>query len=313
MTLPSPRGTRAEPDLIRRQLEAELAALADLDRQRGDSLVRIEGLRGPLPPTGGTSTGPVSAAAKVALFRSLFRGRQDLFPTRFVSRKTGKAGYAPACSTKFVPGVCELPRVKCGACQHQAFVPVTDKSILDHLQGRHVMGLYPMLPDETCWLLPVDFDETTWRDDATAFVETCRGVDVPVAIERSRSGNGAHAWLFFESAIAAATARTLGSFLITETMSRRHQLKMASYDRLFPSQDTMPRGGFGNLIALPLQLDARQQGNTVFLDDGLEPRPDQWAYLSAVVRMTHRRVEELAEDPLDRPDRDPGELRHLRP
>jgi hypothetical protein len=119
---------------------------------------------------------------------------------------------------------------------------------------------------------------------------------VPVAVERSRSGNGAHAWLFFESAIAVATARTVGSFLITETMSRRHEMRMVSYDRLFPSQDTMPRGGFGNLIALPLQLEARQQGNTVFLDEALDPVPDQWAYLNAVVRMTRRRVEELAAD-----------------
>jgi hypothetical protein len=167
MRQPFPRGPRAEPDLIR-QLEAELAALADLDRQREDSLVRIEGLRAQLPPAAGTPTGPVSAAAKVSLFRSLFRGRQDLFPARFVSRKTGKAGYAPACTNKFVPGVCELPRVKCGVCQHQAFVPVTDKAILDHLQGRHIIGLYPMLPDETCCLLAVDFDDAAWRDVGTS-------------------------------------------------------------------------------------------------------------------------------------------------
>ncbi len=314
MTFPPSRGTRTDPAAPRRQLETELAALAHLDRQRGDSLVRIEGLRSQLPstrspseasspdapPAAGTPTGPGSAAGKVALFRSLFRGRQDLFPIRFVSRKTGRAGYAPACTNKFVPGVCELPRVKCGACQNQAFVPVTDTSILDHLQGRHVIGLYPLLADETCWLLAADFDDAAWRDDVAAFVETCRALDVPVAIERSRSGNGAHAWLFFESAIAAATARTVGSFLITETMSRRHQMKMASYDRLFPSQNTMPRGGFGNLIALPLQREARQQGNTVFLDDGLEPVPDQWAHLNAVVRMTRRRVEELAADATDR-------------
>lgn len=310
MTVPPPRETGVNQGAVRRELEAELEALADLDRRRGDSLIRIEGLRSQLPsrsspaeessadtsPVAGTSTGPASAAEKVALFRSLFRGRQDIFPTRFVSRKTGKAGYAPACTNKFVPGVCELPRVKCGECQNQAFVPVTDTSILDHLQGRHVIGLYPMLPDETCWLLAADFDAAAWRDDVAAFVQTCRAFAVPVAVERSRSGNGAHAWLFFESATSAATARTVGSFLITETMSRRHQMKMASYDRLFPSQDTMPRGGFGNLIALPLQLEARQQGNTVFLDDGLEPVPDQWAYLNAVVRMSRTQVDALATD-----------------
>jgi hypothetical protein len=250
MTFPPSHGTSVTLNPIASQLENELAALADLDRRRGDTLVRIEGLRAQMPSPGSTSggsspdalaagsaAGPTSAAEKVALFRSLFRGRHDLFPTRFVSRKTGKAGYAPACHNKFVSGVCELPRVRCGECQNQAFVPVTDKSILDHLQGRHVIGLYPLLSDETCWLLAADFDDAAWRDDVAAFVETCRTLDVPVAVERSRSGNGAHAWLFFESAIPAATARTVGSFLVTVTMSRRHQLKMASYDRLFPSQD----------------------------------------------------------------------------
>ena len=171
--------------MLRRQLEAELAALADLDRRRDDSLVRIEALRSQLPSTSsptegsspetshvsGTPAGPASAAEKIALFRSLFRGRQDIFPARFVSRKTGKGGYAPACTNKFVPGVCELPRVRCGDCENQAFVPVTDTSILDHLQGRHVIGLHPMLPDETCWLLAADFDRRELldhRDDDAA-------------------------------------------------------------------------------------------------------------------------------------------------
>ena len=220
---------------------------------------------------------PRSPEEKVRLFRQLFRGRADVFPTRFVSKKTGKPGYAPACTNKFVRGVCELPKVKCGECPNQAFVPVDDAAVLAHLQGRHVMGVYPLLEDDTCWFLAVDFDKSTWTEDVLAFVATCRQVGLPAAVERSRSGNGAHVWFFFREPVPAVIARRMGCYLITETMSRRHELSMESYDRLFPSQDTMPSGGFGNLIALPLQYGPRQQGNTVFLDDQLQPLPDDGA------------------------------------
>ena len=184
--------------------------------------------------------------------------------------------------------------MKCGDCPNQAFVSVSDQTVVDHLQGRHVMGVYPLLQDETCWFLAVDFDKRSWMDDVAAFVETCRDVGVPAAVERSRSGNGAHVWFFFTAPVAAGIARKMGCYLITETMARRHQLSMESYDRLFPSQDTMPRGGFGNLIALPLQHEARQQGNTVFLDDQFNPHPDQWAYLAGVERIGPATVERIA-------------------
>jgi superfamily II DNA or RNA helicase len=149
------------------------------------------------------------------------------------------------------------------------------------------MGVYPLLEDETCWFLAVDFDKSTWAEDVSAFVETCRRADLPAAVERSRSGNGAHVWFFFSAPVPASLARKMGCHLITETMSRHHQLGMESYDRLFPSQDTLPRGGLGNLIALPLQHVARRAGNTVFLDAQLQPYPDdqQWAYLASVPRM----------------------------
>ncbi len=219
-----------------------------------------------------------------------------MFPTRFVSKKTGKPGYAPACTNKFVRGVCELPKVKCGECPNQAFVRLDDQAVLAHLQGRHVMGVYPLLEDETCWFLAVDFDKSTWKDDVLAFVATCRLVGLPVAVERSRSGNGAHVWFFFEEPVPAVIARRMGCHLITETMSRRHELSMDSYYRLFPSQDTMPRGGFGNLIALPLQHGPRQEGNAVFVDDELQPLPgeQQWTYLASVSRIDRTIVERIA-------------------
>jgi len=236
----------------------------------------------------------LSPTEKVTLFLRLFRGRDDVYPKLWQNQKTGKKGYAPACANEWVRGVCEKPRVKCGECPNQAFLPLNADTVLDHLQGRHVSGVYPMLKDETCWFLAADFDKEAWREDVIAFVETCRRIGVPFAIERSRSGNGAHVWFFFSSPVSVAAARKMGSYLITETMAMRYQLSMASYDRLFPNQDTLPSGGFGNLIALPLQYHARQEGNTVFLDDSLEPLADQWKFLASLEPILAKQVEEIA-------------------
>jgi len=177
---------------------------------------------------------------------------------------------------------------------------VDEQVILDHLQGRQVMGVYPLLEDETSWFLAVDFDKSSWQDDVGAFVETCDATGLPVAIERSRSGNGAHAWFFFTSPVMASVARKMGCYLLTETMARRHQLSMASYDRLFPNQDNMPRGGFGSLIALPLQYEPRQRGNSVFVDRDLRMYPDQWSYLASVQRITSSAVEAVAQEATQR-------------
>jgi superfamily II DNA or RNA helicase len=295
-------------ELIREVAKAE-DLLSRLEAEQEHARARLAALRAELAAQGQTEPAiqvhlpatppqpvPRSPEEKVRLFRQFFRGRADVFPTRFVSKKTGKPGYAPACTNKFVRGVCELPKVKCGECPNQAFVHMNDAAILAHLQGRHVMGVYPLLEDETCWFLAVDFDKSTWQDDVLAFVATCRHVGLPAAVERSRSGNGAHVWFFFNEAVPAVIARRMGCHLITKTMSRRHELSMDSYDRLFPSQDTMPRGGFGNLIALPLQHGPRQQGNTLFLDDQLQPLPgdEQWAYLAAVPRIDRTAVERIA-------------------
>lgn len=244
---------------------------------------------------------PFDNRAKVGLFRSLFRGRDDVFPQRWENPKTGKSGYAPACANEWKRGLCGKPQVKCSACPNQAFLPVTDQMIAAHLRGRgpsgaaFVAGVYPVMPDDTCWFLAVDFDEAEWRRDVTAVAQTCRAWDVPVAIERSRSGNGAHAWIFFQEPVSAALARRLGSALITETLDRAPDIGFASYDRLFPSQDTVPTGGFGNLIALPLQGLARQAGNSVFLDDDLTPHADQWAYLASIPRLKREALESLVD------------------
>ena len=206
------------------------------------------------------------AQAKIALFRSLFRGREDVYPQRFESRKTGRAGYSPACGNEWVRGICEKPRIKCSECPHQRFLPITDEVIRWHLCGHDdkgrdfVMGVYPMLRDETCFFLAADFDKATWQEDTGAFLETCREMNVPAVLERSRSGNGGHVWFFFNEAVPAVLARKLGTYILTKTMERRPEIGLDSYDRLFPNQDTLPGGGFGNLIALPLQKRFRESG-----------------------------------------------------
>lgn len=243
-----------------------------------------------------------SQESKIRLFHSLFRGRDDLFPRRFENSRTGKSGYAPVCRNEWAAGVCQKPKIACQECNFRAFVPVSDEIIRNHLQGNDpqeyaakdfTIGVYPLLSDETCWFLAVDFDKSAWADDARAFLETCAIYQVPASLERSRSGNGGHIWIFFETPIPASTARRLGTFLLTKTMNRRPELGMDSYDRLFPSQDTMPRGGFGNLIALPLQKKPREQGNSVFVDQELNPYSDQWAFLSSIHKMTKPEVELL--------------------
>ncbi len=274
------------------RLEAEIAAL---------DAIRVELPANLLPEPGapkgealGPATAPRAPEDKLQIFRRLFRGRPDVYPTRFESAK-GKQGYGPACANKFVKGLCELPRVKCGECTNQNFLPTDDAAYRGHLLGDHVMGVYPMLPDSTCWFLAVDFDEATWADDVRAFIATCRRLELPFVVERSRSGNGAHVWFFFSAPVAARSARKLGSFVLTATMAARHQLSMESYDRLFPSQDQMPRGGFGNLIALPLQKEPRRHGNTELLDDDLVsfPGEQQWDVLASVHRIDPATVEDI--------------------
>jgi superfamily II DNA or RNA helicase/very-short-patch-repair endonuclease len=259
-------------------------------RQNADGAIRLMDLSSTID-----RRSPVEA--KIGLFRSLFRGREDVYARRFESRKTGKRGYAPACANEWVRGICEKPRIKCAECVNRRFLLLTDDVIRWHLSGvddsgaPFVAGVYPLLPAETCWFLAVDFDKTGWREDAAACLETCRHLGLPAALERSRSGQGAHLWLFFEEPVPATLARRLGSHVLTETMERRPELGLDSYDRLFPNQDTLPQGGFGNLIALPLQKAPRDQGNSVFLDDGLDPWVDQWAFLASVRRLDRESIE----------------------
>ena len=233
----------------------------------------------------------LSTAQKITLFRQLFRGRTDVYPVRWESKTTGKAGYAPACANEWRPGVCEKPRVKCGECGHRQLIPLSDEVIYGHLAGEYTIGVYPLLEDDRCHFLAVDFDEAEWREDAKAFMRSCETLGVPASLEISRSRQGAHAWIFFANAVSARDARRLGTAVLSHTCAITRQLQLKSYDRLFPNQDMMPKGGFGNLIALPLQKGPRETGCSVFVDAELRPYPDQWAYLAAAQAMDPQSIE----------------------
>ncbi len=229
---------------------------------------------------------------KIRLFRSYFRGRQDVYALRWESKK-GTSGYSPACGNEWHPLLCKKP---CSRCENKKYLPITDDVIHDHVLGKATVGIYPLLPDETCFFLAVDFDKKGWERDATAYLSVCKDMRVPAALERSRSGNGGHVWIFFSDAVPAVAARKLGSAILTRCMERRHAMGLDTYDRFFPNQDTMPKGGLGNLIALPFQRLPREKGNSVFVDEGFQPYPNQWEFLASVQKVQPEQVESIIAD-----------------
>ena len=170
---------------------------------------------------------------------------------------------------------------------------MSEDVIENHLRGNIVAGIYPMLLDETCCFLAMDFDDADWRKDISVLRDVCVEFNIPVAVEQSRSGKGGHVWFFFGNPLPAALARKFGTALITCSMGRRHEIQFKSYDRLFPSQDTMPKGGFGNLIALPLQKAARENKNSEFVDENFQSYCDQWAFLSTIQKISEGRLNDL--------------------
>ena len=243
----------------------------------------------------------LSLQEKVDLFRSLFKGREDVFARRWYSKTSGKAGYQPVCQNEWTP-MCDKRTFKCADCPNRHFSPLTDNDIYRHLEGkdadgRDVIGLYVLNEDNTCHLLCTDFDDKNcehgYKNDVLAFIDVCRSWNIPCSVERSRSGNGAHVWIFFDNPVLAVKARRLGYAILTEAMSRNGKISFKSYDRFFPNQDTMPEGGLGNLVALPLQGNARKHGNSVFVDENFEPYPDQWEFLLNVGKLSEQLLEDI--------------------
>jgi len=208
--------------------------------------------------------------SKIKLFMSLFKGRDDVYAKRWESKKKATSGYSPVCLNQWQDGLCGKPKISCTKCANKSYAVLDEHVIEDHLRGSIVAGIYPMLPDETCYFLAMDFDEADWQNDISMVREVCTEFNIPVAVERSQSGNGGHVWFFFENRISAILTRKFGTALVTFSMNRRHEIRFKSYDRLFPSQDTMPKGGFGNLIALPFQKSARKNNNSEFVDENFE-------------------------------------------
>lgn len=244
----------------------------------------------------------LSIDERIRLFQSLFKGREDVFARRWFSKTTGKSGYQPVCINEWKQGICDKKKYRCVICPNRNFAPLTTQDMYRHLEGKDeyccdVVGLYAIMQDNNCAFLCADFDDKNckygYKDDVLAYVGVCREWLIPYAIERSRSGNGAHVWIFFEAPLPASKARRLGNAILTEAMTRNGQMSFNSYDRFFPNQDYLPEGGFGNLVALPLQGQARRKENSVFVDNDFLVYKDQWAFLYNLKKIQESTIDQL--------------------
>ncbi len=242
-----------------------------------------------------------SNAEKIRLFRFLFTGREDVFARRYENTKKGTSGYSPCCRNQWGVGCVLRRHRKCSTCPVREYVPVSDEVVRWHLRGKDVgmkpfvMGCYPMAEDETVRFAVIDFDEAAWRRDTVFVARKARALGLPAAVETSRSGRGAHVWFFLQESIPAKRIRAVLTYVMTLVLQEHPEVGLDSYDRIIPNQDTLPKGGFGNLIALPLQAEPRTLGRSVFVDDDWVPYRDQWAYLSSLERIGRRKIDELAQ------------------
>ncbi|MDD2710589.1 MAG: DEAD/DEAH box helicase family protein [Verrucomicrobiae bacterium] len=284
-----------------REIETRLAAM---EAERASLLSELEQLRTAsasllaepaIPATANPS--PQTPTEKADLFLRLFRARANVFPRLWENPRTGKKGYSPACRNEWIRGTCgkSKTKIKCSDCPHQDFLPLDQEAVLLHLRGKQTIGTYAIRDDNTCVFLAADFDGQGWQEDLLAYKRAAETLGVTVYMERSRSGEGAHAWIFFEEPVPAVTARRLGTMIIAKASANRSGMSLTTHDRFFPNQDILQRGGFGNLIALPLQHQPRQNGNTLFLDDALTPIEDPWPYLSNVRRLTRATLDAITD------------------
>ena len=244
----------------------------------------------------------LSIDERIRLFQSLFKGREDVFARRWFSKTTGKSGYQPVCINEWKQGICDKKKYRCVICPNRNFAPLTTQDMYRHLEGKDeyccdVVGLYAIMQDNNCAFLCANFDDKNckygYKEDVLAYVGVCREWLIPYAIERSRSGNGAHVWIFFEAPLPASKARRLGNAILTEAMTRNGQMSFNSYDRFFPNQDYLPEGGFGNLVALPLQGQARRKQNSVFVDNDFVVYKDQWTFLYNLKKIQESTIDQL--------------------
>ncbi len=258
--------------------------------------------------TEGIVTSASPARDKLELFRNLFTGRKDVHAHGY-RRKDGGIGYTPACANEWKPGICPKAnhqRIKCAECRSRTFLELNDAAIIAHFKGsddrlRDVIGQYVLDKDCNTNVLVIDFDKADWKEATSAIRLVVKNHGINAAVERSRSGNGAHIWFFFLEPINAKTARDFGSCLIAEAAALNKTITFEAFDRMIPAQSTIPEGGFGNLIALPFQGKAQREGNSVFVDERFEPFPDQWLYLSQIQLISRATVDRLIEDTENKP------------
>ena len=300
-------------------IDEELAAIAEelrvLEKQKSFLLQKREVLLSKQSDSDSriliSSDEPLSTEKKLDIFQNLFRGRDDIYALRWENRQ-GRSGYSVACENEWQKGLCHKPKTKCGECDNRVFKEINRSTIYDHLSGKITVGLYPLLSNDDCYFLAVDFDKSDWQVAVSAFRTVCLEFGIDCVVERSRSGNGAHIWIFFEQAISAKNARRLGFLLLDKAMEKYSVIGFDSYDRLFPNQDVMPSGGFGNLIALPLQYFPRKNGNSEFIDKDFRSYPDQWKFLSKIQKVKVSEIDEFLDstdesDKLDKSDSKPWE------
>lgn len=287
-----------------RTIEAELRSIEQRKNRLLQQLYELKAIQSQSEVSSSFST-----LEKLQLFNDLFVGRRDVYARGFQSKKYNKMGYSPACANADNKTLCQRGRIRCSDCPNRVFAQFELKAIKMHLQGQDekgrpfIAGLYPLMPDDTCKLLVVDFDSDNYQTESLSFLSICDRYQVPAYLERSRSGNGAHVWFFFKDFVKASVARKMATLLLEATMAEHSSVTLASFDRLIPNQDTLPEGGFGNLIALPLQRQPRYQGNSVFVDRQFRPFDDQWQYLATVQKISipdiHRVIDELAQTEKD--------------
>lgn len=270
-----------------------LQAIKELKSVADREIAPTQGIESALLGRPLRDSSPITPDEQIALFLQLFRCRESVYPKRWENAKSGKSGYAPACLNEWVQPLCQKPTIRCTDCGHQAFLSLNEDAVRAHLQGQLTIGTYAIDVDDSCVFLACDFDGAGWKEDVSAYRESARALGIDVAVERSRSGQGAHAWIFFDGKVPARLARNVGTLILSRCLEVRHQLSMTSFDRLFPSQDYVPKGGLGNLIALPLQKTPRESGNSCFLDEQFSVMQDQWEYLVQVKRPHFQEVQRL--------------------
>ncbi|MFA6285151.1 MAG: DEAD/DEAH box helicase family protein [Parcubacteria group bacterium] len=238
----------------------------------------------------------LTPSQKIKIFKNLFRGREDVFAVRWEKRDKSASGYTPVCLNEWKQGLCnKLSKKKCKDCGHKQYIRLDNYRIEQHLRGNKIYGIYPLLDNNYSYFLAADFDGEKWEEGSLAFLNVCRKYKLSAYLERSRSGNGGHAWIFFEEKYPARKSRDIATHLLREAEIIGQFDKEDSFDRLFPNQDLLSGEGFGNLIALPLHGEARKSGNTVFLDweNDSNPFADQWEFLQKVEKISVKKLDDL--------------------